>query len=381
MQILPQKNWNTILSIVALLFICSLVAACDSGTAPTQQGPVATNGAKGCTKVGILLPNAVSSLRWGTKDYPLLVKALTAAIPGVHIDYNDDHDSSDIQLSEAETDLANGDCLLVVAPHDSVAAAAIVEKAKAQNVPVIAYDRMIESKDLNFYVSFNGIEVGRLQGKYIAQHYQQYLRGYNTSANMMVISGSQTDTNALLFSQGFHQAIDPLLADGTLKTVYEQFTPDWNSNTAQAEAEAALADQQSNIQIAYVANDGMAGGVMTVLKALHLAGKVLVTGQDATADGINAILAGAQSMTVYKPIAQEALSTGQLAKALYQGVDPNTLTHGATATTFDGASIPAILDTPIAVDSGNIASTVIADGFVTKSQVCAGFPAGTDGVC
>ena len=366
----------TVFGLVILASI--LFVSCDSGIGTGGGLPIASGG-KGCTKVGILLPETNSSDRWETKDHPLLVQAVNAAIPNVQIDYSNAHDSSATQLSQAETDLMNGDCILVVGAHDSVAASSIVAKAKAQNVPVIAYDRLIQSKDVNYYVSFNNEKVGQLQAQYIAQHYQHYQRG--GAVNTVMLSGSQTDTNALMFSKGAHSVLDALFADGNLKNVYENFTPDWNNSTAQAEMETALADQMNNIQVVYAANDGLANSVITALKAVNLDGKVLVTGQDATITGIHNILLGTQNMTVYKPIVQEAQSTGVLVKALYAGTNIASLTQGVTIATFDGGNIPAILDTPVTVDRATIVSTVIADKFITKSDVCNGIPAGTAGVC
>ncbi len=371
-------NTRTIIS--GILLLTALVfASCDGGINTGGGGLPIASGAKGCTKVGILLPETASSDRWETKDHPLLVQAVKVAIPGVHIDYTNAHDSTTTQFSQAETDLANGDCMLIVGAHDSVAASAIVAKAKAQNVPVIAYDRLIQSKDVNYYVSFDNEKVGQLQAQYIAKHYMQYQK--NGVVNIAMLSGSQTDTNALMFSKGAHSVLDPLFADGSLKNVYENFTPDWNNSTAQVEMETALSDQTNNIQIAYAANDGLANSVITALKAVNLDGKVLVTGQDATVAGIHNILLGEQNMTVYKPIAQEAQSVGRLVKALYLGTNITTLTHGATIATFDGGDIPAILDTPISVEKDTIASTVIADKFISKSDVCNGIPPGTAGVC
>jgi D-xylose transport system substrate-binding protein len=400
MRLSHQTRTSRYLLPCLFILFALLLASCDSGSATVSgSGPVATNGGKGCTKVGILLPDTTSSVRWETKDHPLLVQAISAAIPGVHIDYNNAEDNSATQLTQAENDLANGDCILVVAPNDSVAASAIVARAKLQNVPVIAYDRLIQSKDLSYYVSFDNVKVGQLQAQYIVNHYLAYAKGSDTGTtgttrtpavngtpattgvNMMMISGSQTDNNALLFSLGAHNVLDPYFADGRLRNVYETFTPNWDNNTAQSETEAALADQQNDIQIAYVANDGMAGGVIAALKAVGLAGKVLVTGQDATAAGVHAILLGEQNMTVYKPIAQEAQSTGELVKAIFNGTSPDSLTNGQTAETYNGGTIPAILDTPISVDSGNIESTVIADKYLSKNDICQGIPAGTDGVC
>ncbi len=361
-----------------LLFATLVLASCDTGFSAGSSLPIA-NGGKGCTKVGILLPETASSDRWETKDHPLLEQAVAKAIPGVQIDYANAHDSAATQLSQAEADLANGDCILIVGAHDSVAASAIVTRAKMQNVPVIAYDRLIQSKNLNYYISFDNEKVGQLQAQYIAKHYVQYQK--NGTVNIALLSGSQTDTNALMFSKGAHAVLDPLFANGSLKNVYENFTPDWSNSTAQVEMETALSDQTNNIQIAYAANDGLANSVITSLKAVNLDGKVLVTGQDATVTGIHNILLGKQNMTVYKPIAQEAQSVGNLVKALNAGINIASLTHGATIETFDGGNIPAILDTPLAVEQDTIASTVIADKFIKKSDVCNGVPAGTAGVC
>jgi len=368
------------LFISILMLSCMMLSACDSNGSITMNGAnVSGNGGKGCTKVGILLPDTTSSDRWESKDHPLLVQAIKAAIPDVQIDYNNAQGSSDTQFSQAQEDLARGDCILVVAPHDSVGAAPIVALAKAHNVPVIAYDRLIQSQSLNYYVSFDNVAVGQLQAQYIAAHYPQYMQG--GKANTVMINGSQTDTNALLFSTGSHNVLDPLFANGSLQYASEVFTPDWNNNTALAEMEAFLTDRHNDIQIAYTANDGMANSVITALKAVKLNGKVLVTGQDATTDGIHNILTGDQGMTVYKPIAKLAQSTGDLVKVLYNGSNITTLTKNVTAGTFDGGNIPSILDTPIIVDRNNIATTVIADKFITKKDVCDGIPAGTANVC
>ena len=365
----------SISSITLLILSCLLLASCTSGG---NNSSFNGNGGKDCTRVGILLPETTAS-RWEEKDHPLLIQFIKNAIPNVHIDYSNAHSDSAVQLSQAEQDIANGDCILVVAPHDSVAAAAIVAKTQAQNIPVIAYDRLIQSKALNYYVSFDNTKVGQLQGQYIADHYTQYAKDGVT--NMVMISGSQTDTNALLFSVGAHNALDPLLANSTIKNISETFTPNWDSNTAEAEMTVTLANQQNNLQIAYVANDDMANGVITALKTVHMNGKVLITGQDASPIGIHNILMGDQNMTVYKPFKQEAQSVGELVKAIHDGVDVTALTNGTITTTFDGGNIPSILDIPTVVNAHNIASTVIADGFTAKSQVCNGVPRGTDGVC
>jgi D-xylose transport system substrate-binding protein len=336
---------------------------------------------KGCTKVGILLPETASSFRWDGVDRPDLIKDITAALPAGSPapDYNNAGGIASVQQSQAQADLTKGDCILVVGAYDAAAAAAIVAAAKAKNVPVISYDRLIQSKDLAYYVSFDNVKVGQLQGQYIADHYQSFVSSGKN--NTVMIDGGQTDNNALLFKQGAHSVLDPLFTAGTLKKVYETFTPSWDNNTAQIEMNAALTANQNNVQIAYVANDGMANTVIAALKAKKLNGKVLVTGQDASVAGIQHILAGDQAMTVYKAITKEAQATADLVKALTNGTDTSSLTNGATVKTSDGTPIPSVLETPVAVDKTNVQSTVIADGFVTVSQACQGLPSGTGGIC
>ena len=310
----------------------------------------------------------------------MLVQSITAAIPGVHIDYANAGGSTSVQQSQAESDLTHGDCILVVGAHDSSAAASIVTLAQRQNVPVIAYDRLIQSNSLNYYVSFDNVKVGNLQGQYLANHYQSFVSaGHN---NIAFIKGSPTDNNAILFSQGAHQALDPLITAGKLINVYEQYTPNWDAAVGQQEMEAALTKTSNNIQLVLASNDDLAGGVVQALKAQHLQGKVLITGQDATVAGLQRILEGFQGMTVYKPIIKEAQATAQLVAAISNGTSTSTLINGSTKTQ-GGASIPSVLETPLSVDKTNIAATVLADGFVTKAQLCAGIPAGTNtgGIC
>lgn len=341
---------------------------------------------KNCTKVGVLMPDSNSSSRWEAYDHPLLYQQLEAnGFASNNIDYANANGDSNIQQAQAESDLAKGDCILVVAAADSSAAAAIVASAKKRQVPVIAYDRLIFSDDLNFYASFDGVAVGKLQGQYIVDHYKDPQYGVKSGHNNIAfINGSPTDNNATLFANGAHEALDPLINAKILNKVYEQFTPDWDPPTGQKEVETALAQTQNNIQLLLTANDGLGGAAVQALAARNLAGKVLVTGQDATVGGLQRILEGLQAMTVYKPIIKEATAAAQLAAALRDGKDIASLTKGQTTKNPKGnANIPSVLETPLAVDSSNIASTVIADNYVTRDQLCTGLPAGTDtsGLC
>ncbi len=344
------------------------------------------NNGKNCTKIGVLMPDSTSSSRWEAYDHPLLFQQLEAnGFSSNNIDYANANADSSIQQAQAESDLARGDCILIVAAQDSLAAAAIVTAAKKRQVPVIAYDRFIFSDDLNFYASFDGVAVGRLQGQYIVDHYKDSEYGVRPGHNNIAfINGSPTDNNATLFSNGAHQALDPLINNKTLNKVYEQFTANWDPSLGEKEMETALSQTKNNLQLVLSANDGLGGAAVQALATRNLAGKVLVTGQDATVDGLRRILEGTQAMTVYKPIIKEATAAAQLAAAIRDGKDITSLTKNQVTKNPQGkASIPSVLEAPIAVDKSNMVSTVIADNYVTKDQLCAGIPASTDssGIC
>lgn len=345
-------------------------AAATTTTAATTAAAVNTalpagfDAAKGCKNVGILLPETDSSARWEQFDRPLLEAAVKAAIPGVTIQYANANNNADTQQNQAEAALTKGACILVVGAKDADKASAIVQKAKASKVPVIAYDRLIQDNDLAFYVSFDNVKVGELQGQYIVDNHKK-------GDKVSMINGSKTDNNALLFYQGAMNKLKPLFDSGELVKVYDQFTPDWNNATAQSEMEAALTQTKNDIQIAYVANDGMANSVIAALKAQKLNGKVLVTGQDATVAGIQNIIAGDQAMTVYKAIPLEVGLTTALVLAFYNGTAPSGVLNGTTKTS-GGKDIPSALAVPVAVDNKNILTTVIKDNFVTKADLCKG---------
>ncbi|HEX2916263.1 MAG TPA: sugar ABC transporter substrate-binding protein [Chloroflexia bacterium] len=340
--------------------------AASSGGAVNASIPAGFDAAKGCKNVAVLLPETDSSARWEAQDHPLLEAAIKKAVPGVTVQYANANNNADTQQNQAEAALTKGACILVVGAKDSDKASAIVQKAKASKVPVIAYDRLIQDNDLAFYVSFDNVKVGELQGQYIVDHHKK-------GDKVSMINGSQTDNNALLFKQGALNKLQPLFDSGELTKVYDTWTPDWSNPTAQSEMEAALTQTKNDIQIAYVANDGMANSAIQALKAQKLNGKVLVTGQDATVSGIQNILIGDQGMTVYKAITKEADATAALVGALVNGNLPSGLINGQTKTKAGGQILSA-LAVPVAVDINNVATTVIADNFVTKADLCKGLP-------
>ena len=360
--------------LISLTLLIMLFTACSAGGDGGGSSPSGGNDGRGCTKVGVLLPESAPSERWEKTDRLALIQDIQGALgPGSHVDYDNAQGNSATQLAQAEADLARGDCILVVGAHDTTQAASIVVKAHAQHVPVIAYDRLIRSKDLDYYVSFDNLRAGQLQGEYIVAHHKK-------GDNVAMINGSHTDNNAMLFYQGVLSVLQPLYNSGQLKKVYETFVPNESSNAAQMEMDTALQVNHNNVQLVSVASDTMANSVIASLKAQMLNGKVLVTGWNATDTGIHNILAGDQAMTVYAAITREAQVTADLVRVISAGNGLSSVVNGRI-TTADGINIPSVLAASMAVDKTNIASTVIADGYVSKSDVCQGIPSGRDGVC
>lgn len=358
-------------------------AANDAGGATgTGSGGDRTEfqAARGCNNVGILLPESDSSARYEAYDRPLLEREIKAAVPGVTIQYFNANNNAATQQNQAEAALTKGACILVVDPNDSEQASVIVQKAKQSGVPVIAYDRLIQDPDTAFYVSFDNEKVGELQGQYIVDQFRAGKLDLKPGANLVMINGAQTDNNALLFRKGALEALQPLIDSGDLNLVFDQYTPNWDNNRAQSIMEGILTKQSNDVQVAYVANDGMANTVIAALRSQNLNGDVLVTGQDATLTGIQNIITGDQSMTVYKPIVQEAKATARLVAALVEGTDTSNLVNAETELQ-GGGTVPSVLENPIVVDRSNIEETVIADGYLQKEQICNGLPAGAGGIC
>lgn len=379
MKLLQKRQFRRSPFFACFILLTLLVTACGSTNSGSGTTTTTTKPGQGCNTIGVSLPETNTSYRWDNQDRPALLKDIQAALPKAKILFQNAGGDASVQQTQVDSMITQGACMLVVAPHDSKGAASIVSDAKQKNIPVISYDRLINSADLTAYVSFDNVLVGKLQGQYIAQNYQSFV-SQNGTTNTVLIDGAQTDNNALLFKQGMHSALDPLFSNNSLKNVYEQFT-DWTGPVAETDIEAALTQTNNKIAIAYVANDDMANSVIAALKIKKLAGKVLVTGQDASITGIQNIMSGYQGMTVYKAISKEAQSTADVLKALYNGQAATTIATTTTKEPVSGMNIPTVALTPISVDKTNIQSTILQDGFWTKAQICMGLPAGTDNIC
>ncbi|MCA1638365.1 MAG: substrate-binding domain-containing protein [Acidobacteria bacterium] len=271
---------------------------------------------------------------------------------------------ADKQANDVDNLLTQNVDVLVIAPHDATQAASMVEKAKAQNVPVISYDRLINSDKIDLYISHQVPVIGRKIAEYALQKVPK--------GNYIMVYGASTDNNAMIMKKAQLEVLQPAKDRGDIKIVAEQFISDWKPEIALNFVENALTQNGDNIQAIVVSNDGMAGGVVSALDKRGLTGKVLVTGQDAQKDALQRIAAGKQTMTVYKPIIPLANAALEAAIKLAK----NESLAGTTMFTNEtvGKQIPAILLEVQVVDKDNLMTTVIKDNYAKFEDVYANVP-------
>ncbi len=270
---------------------------------------------------------------------------------------------ADKQANDVDNLLTKGVDVLVIAPHDATQAASMVEKAKAQGVPVISYDRLINSDKIDIYISHQVPVIGRKIAEYAIQKVPK--------GNYVVIDGSSKDNNAVIMKREYLTLLQPLIDKGDIKVVAEDFTDDWRPELALNFAENALTQNKDNIQAFIVSNDGMAGGVISALEKRGLAGKILVTGQDAGLEALQNIATGRQTMTVYKPIIPLANAAVEAAIKLArkEKLDTKPFMNDAIQ-----KEIQATLLEVTVVDKTNPMDTVIKDGYAKFEDVYKNMP-------
>jgi D-xylose transport system substrate-binding protein len=348
-------------------------------TAATPIGPtLATPGtpsanSQAAGKIALLLPETKTT-RYETADRPDFEAKLKALCPNCQIIYSNANQDATAQLAQAEAALTNGAQVLVFDPVDSKSAATIADKAKAQGVPVIAYDRLILNSDgVNYYISFDNEKVGQLQAQSLVDQLNKLGK---QNPQIVMINGAPTDNNAKLFKQGAHSVFDPLVKAGKLTIAKEYDTPDWSPDQAQNEMQQALTALGNKVDGVYAANDGTASGAIAAMKAAGLTPLPPITGQDAELSAIQRILTGEQYMTVYKAIKPEAEAAAQLAYDLVtKAAVPAGITNGATVNNGK-MDVPSVLLTPVAVTKDNVKDTVVKDAFWTAQQICTSAYAG-----
>jgi D-xylose transport system substrate-binding protein len=311
--------------------------------------------------VGVILPDKTSA-RWEGADRRYLVQAFKDA--GVRYEIQNAQGDKDAFRTIADQMLIKGVNVLVIVNLDSGTSKAVLAKAKQQGVATIDYDRLTLGAAADYYVSFDNVKVGELQGKGL----QKCLADRNVSKPTVAeLNGSPTDHNATLLAQGYNSVLNPLYATGTYTKGPNESVPDGDNTRAGTIFEQMLASTPT-INGVLVTNDGMADSVISVLRKNHLNGKVPVTGQDATLQGLQHILDGDQCVTVYKAVKKEAKAMADLAVALAKGSTP--LTSQTVRDPTSGRNVKAVLGIPAAIYQDNV-KDVVADGYVSKSDLCA----------
>jgi D-xylose transport system substrate-binding protein len=349
---------------VTLAAVALLAGACQT----TDEGGGGGGGGGGEKVIALLLPETKTT-RYEAQDRPLFEAKVRALCSDCRIIYSNADQKADQQQNQADAALTNGAKVMVLDPVDAASAASIVSKAKAQNVPVISYDRLLTNSDIDYYISFDNVKVGELQATSLVDK----LKEDGKSGSIVMINGAPTDNNAKLFKQGAHSVID----ESGFKVGKEYDTPDWSPDQAQNEMEQAITALGENGFVGvYAANDGTAGGAIAAMKGAGIDPSTRpVTGQDAELAAVQRILSGEQYMTVYKAIKPEAEQAAELAVNLVNG-NKSAADGLAKETTNNGQKdVPSIILTPIAVTKANAKETIgkmISDGFLKADQICSG---------
>jgi D-xylose transport system substrate-binding protein len=297
--------------------------------------------------------------RWQTDldNFQKRVKELGASVL-VETAEGDD----ELQLRQAQKLLDAGVKSLVLVPHDADKAVRIINAAKARNVPLLCYERLVRNPDVGFFIGVDASAIGFLQANTLSQHAPR--------GNYVLIGGSALDNNAKILHDAQLKALKPSVDRGEIKIVSDTWSKDWNPSEAYAHMSEAIESTKGDIAAVVASNDGTAGGAIQALEEHKLAGKVFVSGQDADLAAIIRILDGTQTMTVYKPLGSQARLAAEAAVALAKGEQPK-----ATASISIGSkAIPATLLIPIVVTKDNVKQTVIKDGFQNLETIQKSLP-------
>lgn len=349
------------------LLVFSLAACGNQTGAPAGESGSESAGGDDDIVIGFSL-DTLEEERW-QRDRDLFVSKAEELGAEVLVQAANGDDAA--QLAQVENMISQGIDVLVIVPHNAEAAAAAVEKAHAEGIKVISYDRLIRNADVDLYVSFDNVKVGELQAKAIVERVPK--------GRYVLIEGADTDNNAHLFKQGHLNVLKPLVEKGDIQIVYDQWTKEWAPENAMKNMENALTANNNQIDAVIAANDGTAGGVIQALAAQGLAGKIPVSGQDAELAACQRIVEGTQTMTVYKPVKRLAETVAELAIRLAKGETVQQLAgsvKGAKFATVNNGKIdvPSILLEPIAVTKENMVETVIKDGYHKLEDVYRNVP-------
>ncbi len=334
----------------------------SSSSSAAAGGAASSTPARPVGKVGVILPDSASSARWEGADRPLLKQAFDAA--GIQSDIqNAGGDVSKFQ-SIADGMISEGVKALLIVNLDSDSGAAVIKKANDAGIPVIDYDRLTLGGNATYYVSFDNVKVGTAIGEGLVKGMKA---NGKSSGPVVLLNGSPTDNNATLFKQGYEKVIK----DAGYSIAADQSVKDWDNQVALTDFEQIYTKTKGNFVGVAAANDGLGGSVVAVLQKNGVAGKIPVTGQDATDEGLQRVLLGTQYVTVYKAIKKEADAASALAIKIVQGdkAGADALATGKVTDTKLSKDVPSVLLDPQPIYKDSV-KDVIADGFTTKEKVC-----------
>ena len=354
-----------IAALAAVGVLALTASACGGGGSDNGGGGGGSGSA--AKKVGVILPDATTSPRWEANDRPSLKKAFDAA--GIESDIQNAGGDKAKFGTICDGMINSGVQVLMIVNLDSDSGSACLKKAAAAGIKSIDYDRLTLGGGASYYVSFDNVKVGELMGQGLTTCLDKMGK---KKANIVYINGDPTDNNAALFKSGYAKALKPKIDSGAYKLVGDQ-TGLWDATKAGTAFEQIYTQNQGKVDGVVSANDTMAGGIIARLAANGLAGKVPVTGQDASVEGLQALLKGTQCMTVYKDTNLEAKAASDLAIALIKGdqAKAESLATGSVKDTVTGKDVKSVLATPQAIFHDGV-KTVIADGFQPKDKVCVG---------
>jgi D-xylose transport system substrate-binding protein len=311
----------------------------------------------------VLLPDTASSVRWEHFDKPALVSAFKKA--GVSYQITNADNDAQKQKTQADQCLGNGAKVLIEVMLDAGSASAIEKAAKAKGVPSIDYDRQVPGGVASIYVSFDGGAVGVLQGKGVVAGLKANGK-YSQHPVVAELNGGSTDPNSFLFKGGYDSILKPLYKKGTFKHGPDQFVPGWDNQKAGTIFEQMLVRTGNKIDAVAAANDGLANAVVVALKA-HGLKPIPLSGQDATPQGVQNIISGWQTMTVWKDTRVLAKAAAKSAIQLLKGQKLTT-----TGTVKNGSKRePAFIIPPVSITKANWRQ-LYTGGFLKKSDICNG---------
>jgi D-xylose transport system substrate-binding protein len=380
--------------VLATMLVVSLIAA---GCGDDDDDDGAATGGDGEGSIWVLLPDTASSDRWEQDDRRFFTEAFEEAGLSEGEDFNIVNAEGDAstQQSQAEQAIADGASVIVLTSLDTGSGATIIDQARESDVQVVEYDRFnTGGSGGDAYVSFDNVQVGAT----MAESMEPAIDALGLApARVVMLNGGEEDNNSFLFKQGYEETVSARVDAGDWELVADQFVPEWDNAEAQTLMEQILVDAGNDVDAVFAANDGLANSTINALEAAGV-GPVPVSGQDATTAGIQNVLLGKQTVSVYKPIQDEAGVAAAIALALRSGDDAEDAATSYESPLASGGSSVEIIGIdaesgeptdsaegavmyvalqPIGVTVDNVADTVIADEFRTVDELCSGDVAAT----